>query len=58
MRVCRYDDELGRAEDKNLPFNKVGQSFPGGSVVNNLTASAGDTGSLPDPKRPPQLWGN
>ena len=53
MRVCRYDDEMGRAEDKNLPFNKVGQSFPGGSVVNNLTANAGDMGSIPDPKRPP-----
>ena len=53
MRVGRYDDEMGRAEDKNLPFNKVGQSFPGGSVVNNLTGNAGDMGSIPDPNRPP-----
>ena len=27
------------------------QGFPGGSVVKNLPASAGDTGSIPDPGR-------
>ena len=26
--------------------------FPGGSVIKNLPASAGDTGSIPDPGRP------
>ena len=27
----------------------VTYSFPGGSVVKNLSANAGDTGSVPDP---------
>ena len=29
-----------------------------GSVVNNLPAYAGDTGSIPDPGRSHILWGN
>ena len=29
------------------------QGFPGGSVVKNLPADAGDTGSNPDPGRIP-----
>ena len=32
--------------------------FPGGSVVNNLPAKAGDTGSIPDLGRFHILWGN
>ena len=27
------------------------RGFPGGAVVENLPASAGDTGSIPDPGR-------
>ena len=31
-------------------------SFPGGSVVKKLPASAGDAGSVPGPGRPHMLW--
>ena len=30
--------------------------FPGGSVVKNSSASAGDMGSIPDPGRSRMLW--
>ena len=33
-----------------LAVSQVAQ-FPGGSVVKNLPAKAGDTGSIPDPGR-------
>ena len=32
--------------------------FPGGSVVENPAANAGDTGSSPDPERSHMLWSN
>ena len=32
--------------------------FPGGSVVKNLSANAGDTGSIAGPQRSPMLWSN
>ena len=32
--------------------------FPGGSVVKNLPASAGDMGLIPDPGRSHMLWNN
>ena len=31
-------------------------SFPGGSVVKNLPANAGDTGSIPDVGRSYMMW--
>ena len=34
------------------------QNFPGGPVVKNLPASAGDTGSIPDLGRFHMFWGN
>ena len=34
------------------------QSFPGGSVVKNLPANAGDMGLIPDLGRSPMLWSN
>ena len=34
------------------------EGFPDGSVVKNLCASAGDTGSIPDLGRFHMLWGN
>ena len=37
-------------EEIKLP-PKMDEGFPGGSVVKNLPASAGDTGSFPDPGR-------
>ena len=37
-----------------LPYvpKEIFQGFPGGSVVKNLPANAGDTGSIPDPEDP------
>ena len=34
------------------------QGFPGGSVLKNLPANAGDTGSIPDPRRFQMPWSN
>ena len=36
----------------------VVQDFPGGLVVKNLPANAGDTGSIPVPGRFHKPWGN
>ena len=36
----------------------MGQGFPGGSVVKNMYANAGDMGSIPDPRRYHMAWGN
>ena len=38
--------------------NQKSQGFPGGSVVKNPPANAGDTGSLLDPKRCHMLQSN
>ena len=37
---------------------KIPLGFPGGSVVKNPPANAGDTGSIPDPRGPHILWSN
>ena len=37
-------------KQKNIHKNQ-GLGFPGGSVVKNLPANAGDTGSTPEPVR-------
>ena len=34
------------------------RDLPGGAVVGNLPASAGDTGSSPGPRRFHMPWGN
>ena len=34
------------------------QGFPGGSVVKNWSANAGDTGSIPGPGSSNMLWSN
>ena len=34
------------------------KGFPGGSVLKNLPANAGDTGSIPDPRRFQMPWSN
>ena len=38
-------------ESQNYPQRKVQGDFPGGAVVKNPPASAGDTGSIPGPGR-------
>ena len=37
---------------------KTFRGFPGGSLVKNLPASAGDMGLIPDPGRSNMLWNN
>ena len=43
---------------KQLLFKKVTKGFPGGSVVKNLPANAGDMGSISDPGRSHVSWSN
>ena len=42
----------------NNVIEKMGQGFPGGSVVKNPPANAGDIGSTSAPRRSHMLWGN
>ena len=41
-----------------LHFKELGQGFPGGSVVENPRADAGDTGLIPGLGRLHMLWSN
>ena len=46
---------------KSLPkfvFKKVLEDFPGGAVVRNPPANAGDTGSSPGPGKSHMPWSN
>ena len=45
-------------EDRKYCGNGSIQGFPGGLVVKNPSASAGDTGSIPDPGRSHMRWNN
>ena len=48
-----------RPRFSNLSLKKIQDlDFPGGAVVKNLTANAGDTGSSPGPGRSYMLWSN
>ena len=38
------------------PIEKESQDFPGGAVVKNPPANAGDTGSIPGPGRSHMPW--
>ena len=47
--------------DKNaqtLSSNPIGGDFPGGAVVKNPPANAGDMGSIPGPGRSHMRWRN
>ena len=37
---------------------ELGEDFPGGAVVKNPPANAGDTGSIPGPGRSHMPWSN
>ena len=39
-------------------FERVASGFPGGAVVKNPPANAGDMGSSPGPGRPHMPWSN
>ena len=45
-------------EINNLPDKESKSGFPGGAVVKNLPANAGDTGSSPGPGRSHMLRSN
>ena len=52
-----WEEENGYGWDENsmglahLKAKEQGRDFPGGPVVKNLPANAGDTGSIADPGR-------
>ena len=48
----------GRLTLGEIIFVKSKGDFPGGAVVKNLPANAGDTGSSPGPGRPHMPWSN
>ena len=58
--LCPYSPrvELSPASISLAASGLKGQfrDFPGGPVVKNLLANAGDTGSIPDPGRSHMLW--
>ena len=43
--------------EKSIKKNKI-EGFPGGTVVKNPPANAGDTGSIPGPGRSHMPWSN
>ena len=42
---------MGKRTIKEMRIRKEEEGFPGGTVVENLPANAGDTGSSPDLER-------
>ena len=61
--ITGYGRQAGRQrrelEDaRGLGHENHQQGFPRGSVVKNLPANAGDTGSIPGPGRYHMLWSN
>ena len=47
-----------KTDDKDTAIKTIWQGFPGGSVVKDPPASAGDTGSISDPVRSHMLQSN
>ena len=43
---------------KEMQIKRTIEGFPGGSVVKNPPADAGDAGSVPDPGRARAPWSN
>lgn len=50
LKIERILLGVGRVGNRE-PYNAL-RDCPGGPVVKNLTANAGDTGSIPGPGRP------
>ena len=44
-------DKASKSPAKNFPTEILRRDFPGGSVVQNSPANAGDMGSIPGPGR-------
>ena len=54
------EEEIGSLPEKEfrVMIEKMIQGFPGGSLVKNRPANAGDTGSGPGPGRSHMPWSN
>ena len=50
--------ETGKEETSKVMQSTTNRGFPGGAVVKNLPANAGDTGSSPGPGRSHMPWSN
>ena len=57
-RMWRFCKASTAAGDMTPGFRKVLSGFPGGAVVENLPANAGDTGSSPGLGRSHMPWSN
>ena len=64
-KFCYYHSKIrnclkieNRYLKQNVSFKRGGQGFPGGAVVKNLPANAGDTGLSPGPGRSHMPWSN
>ena len=54
MNELKYKIEISPSIEKNFTiicYSNIMRDFPGGAVVKNLPANAGDTGSSPGPGR-------
>ena len=62
MKMCPWKLLSERSRLQNISTNKIIkmiiEGFPGGSVVKNPLADAGDMGLIPDPGRSHMLQGN
>ena len=54
LKCWRASENLDLGDNSNYRF----RDFPGGAVVKNPPANAGDTGSSPGPGRSHMLWHN
>ena len=52
LQIFTFEDCLEESRLRNIDILKYQlRDFPGGAVVKNLPANAGDTGSIPGPGR-------
>ena len=55
---CEKEKKTRKKTTNKTEVNNLPEGFPGGAVVKNLPASAGDTGSSPGPGRSHMPWSN
>ena len=58
MFMCKGIVKKEYMENKKIFLEIKLRDFPGGAVVKNLPANAGDTGSCPGPRRSHMQWSN
>ena len=59
-RLSKHGNIVCNIKTKQIKkkYQKIKRGFPGGTVVKNLPAKAGDVGSIPDPGKSHMLWSN